>query len=78
MNLLRRPNRHRAIDRRRDALDVRDELRVQADVEAARARHNSGVVNRLDHREHSESHALSIGRLRADLGRPGLDSGRSI
>jgi hypothetical protein len=31
----------------RDALDVRDELRVQADVEAARARHGSGVVNRV-------------------------------
>ena len=34
LSLLRRRNRHRTLDYRGDALDVRDELRVQAEVEA--------------------------------------------
>jgi hypothetical protein len=56
----------------------RGEGRVQADVEAARACHGAGIVNRLNyHAEHSESDALNVGRLRADGGCDRLD-GRGL
>ena len=59
-HLLRRRNGHRALNRRGDTLDVRDELRVQAHVEAICASGTDGVD---DHAEDSESGALDVGRL---------------
>jgi hypothetical protein len=51
----------RALDRRRDALDVRDQLRVQRQVEVARASRTGGIVEYFDHNpEDRESHALDV------------------
>jgi len=77
-HLLRGGDRHRALHDRGDALDVRDELRVQGHVETVRSRRSSGIIDCLNHHtQHRESHALDVGRLRADQGRHCLD-GRSL
>jgi len=61
------------LDSRGDGLDVRDELRVQSDVEAIRASHGVGMVEGFDVRaKDRESHALDVGQPGGLNGKHGL------